>query len=166
MMNKNKNNAMDAKAKIGTLIGRGAVFDGHLSAPEAVRVDGTINGNCDCKELLIVGVEGKIIGDITAKQVTIAGVVQGDIEANGKLELLSTGKLTGNITAKSLVIDEDACFDGRCVMTTHSSDNTFDAGSAKTTGTKPEPEKTGHDNAPVETDLKKSFEFNKEKSRF
>lgn len=153
MMSKNKNSAVDAKAKIGTLIGRGAVFDGNLSAPEAVRVDGTINGNCDCKELLIIGVEGKIFGDITARQMVIAGVVQGDIVANGKLELLSTGKVTGNITAKSLVIDEDACFDGRCVMTTHSSENVTANSIA---GAKPEPEKTSLDNAPAENEPKKN----------
>lgn len=116
--NKNKNSAVDARAKVGTLIGKGAVFDGNLSAPETVRVDGTLNGNCTCKEVLIVGVEGKINGDITSQNVIISGKVDGDIMANGKLELLSTGKLVGNITARSLVIDEDACFDGRCTMTT------------------------------------------------
>lgn len=117
--NKNKNSAMDARAKVGTLIGKGAVFDGNFSAPETVRVDGTLNGNCECKELLIVGVEGKINGDITSQNVIISGKVDGDIVAHGKLELLSTGKLVGNITARSLVVDEDACFDGRCTMTTN-----------------------------------------------
>ena len=122
MMGKNKNAGVDAKAKIGTLIGKGAVFDGNLSAPETVRVDGTLNGNCDCKELLIVGVDGKINGDITTQNIIISGKVDGDIEAKGKLELLSTGKLVGNIIARSLVIDEDASFDGRCTMTTNSAD--------------------------------------------
>jgi cytoskeletal protein CcmA (bactofilin family) len=123
--NKNKNNAMELKAKIGTVIGPGAVFDGHFETPESVRVDGTINGNCNCKELLIVGVEGKINGDITSQNVIISGKVEGDIIANGKLELLSTGKLVGNITARSLVVDEDACFDGRCTMTTNSEHNSM-----------------------------------------
>lgn len=121
--NKNKNNSMELKAKIGTVIGPGAVFDGQFETPESVRVDGTINGNCNCKELLIVGVEGKINGDITSQNVIISGKVEGDIVANGKLELLSTGKLVGNIIARSLVVDEDACFDGRCTMTTGAENN-------------------------------------------
>lgn len=120
--NKNKNSGADTRAKIGTLIGKGAVFDGNLTAPETVRVDGTLNGNCNCKELLIVGVDGKINGDIISQNVIISGKVDGDIEAKGKLELLSTGKLVGNITARSLVVDEDACFDGRCTMTTNNAD--------------------------------------------
>ena len=120
--NKNKNSGTDARAKVGTLIGKGAVFEGNLSAPETVRIDGTVNGNCTCKEVLIVGVDGKINGDIFSQNVIISGRVDGDIEAKGKLELLSTGKLTGNITARSLVVDEDACFDGRCTMTTNNAD--------------------------------------------
>lgn len=128
MMKKNKgaDYTADARTKIGTLIGTGAVFDGNLSAPESVRIDGTLNGNCDCKAQLVVGVEGVIKGDINAQNVLISGKVEGDIIANGKIELLSTGKIAGNITAKSLVIDEDACFDGRCSMTTTTSTGSFD----------------------------------------
>lgn len=115
--NRNKNAGMDARAKIGTLIGKGAVFDGNLTAPEAIRLDGTLNGNCECKDILIVGVDGVINGDVTTENMIIAGKVEGDIIAHGKLELHSTGKLIGNITARSLVVDEDASFDGRCTMT-------------------------------------------------
>lgn len=120
MMKKNKNasSMTDARTKVGTLIGKGAVIDGNVNAPETVRLDGTLNGNCDCKENLIIGVDGSVIGDITAQNVLISGNVEGDIYADGKIELLATGKIVGNITAKSLVIDENACFDGRCSMTT------------------------------------------------
>ena len=34
-------------AKIGTIIGPGAVFKGDITAPEAIRIDGTLTGNCD-----------------------------------------------------------------------------------------------------------------------
>lgn len=117
--NKNTNSGTDARTKVGTVIGKGAVFDGNLSAPESISVDGTLNGNCECKEQLILGADGQIKGDITAQNVVISGKVEGDIVVHGKLELLSTGKIAGNITARSLVIDEDACFDGRCTMTTN-----------------------------------------------
>lgn len=149
MMGKNKNAGTDTRAKVGTLIGKGAVFDGNLSAPETVRVDGTLNGNCDCKELLIVGVDGKIKGDITTQNIIISGKVDGDIEAKGKLELLSTGKLVGNISARSLVIDEDASFDGRCTMTT----NNADAKSGKDNGS--QNQTAGSGNASAESEKNK-----------
>lgn len=136
--NKNTNSGTDARTKVGTLIGKGAIFDGNISAPETIRIDGTLNGNCECKEQLILGAEGQIKGDITAQNVIISGKVEGDIFVHGKLELLSTGKIAGNITARSLVIDEDACFDGRCTMTTNSSTDTANAN--------PKNEKSGKDN--------------------
>lgn len=119
MLSKNKNMASttDTRTIVGTLIGKGAVFDGNLTAPESVRIDGTVNGNCTCDKEMILGPESQIIGNISAQNIIISGKVEGDITAHGKLELLSTGKITGNITARSLVIDEDAFFDGRCTMT-------------------------------------------------
>lgn len=151
--NKNTNSGADARTKIGTLIGKGAVFDGNLSAPETIRIDGTLNGNCECKEQLILGTDGYIKGDITAQNVIISGRVEGDIIVNGKLELLSTGKLTGNITARSLVIDEDACFDGRCTMTTNSANA---ANSAAYTASKDEKQdKDNNSNNPSENDKNK-----------
>jgi len=120
MMGKNKNTAAvaETQARIGTVIGPGAVFDGNLKAPEAVRVDGVVNGNCDCAKNMVIGQDGRIEGNITAQNIVISGKVNGDIMISGKLELYSTGRVTGNITARSLVIDEDAYFDGRCTMTT------------------------------------------------
>lgn len=119
MLSKGKSSASmtDTRTVVGTLIGKGAVFDGNLSAPESVRIDGTVNGNCTCDNEMILGPESQIIGNISAQNIIISGKVEGDITANGKLELLSTGRITGNITARSLVIDEDAFFDGRCTMT-------------------------------------------------
>ena len=125
MLGKDKKNTSttDAKTRISTLIGEGAVFDGNLSAPETIRIDGIINGNCTCEKQLILGPDGQVNGNISAQGVTIYGKVEGDITVQGKLELLSSGKINGNITARSLVIDEDACFDGRCTMTPPPSDN-------------------------------------------
>ncbi|MDE6662409.1 MAG: polymer-forming cytoskeletal protein [Lachnospiraceae bacterium] len=152
--NKNANSGTDARTKIGTIIGKGAVFDGNITAPETIRIDGTLNGNCECKEQLILGTEGQIKGDINAQNVIISGKVEGDIVVNGKLELLSTGKLTGNITARSLVIDEDACFDGRCTMTTNSTDGVT---SASYNASKDENKNDNTDNASDNDKNKKKY---------
>lgn len=128
---KNTTSAVETQSKVGTIIGPGAVFDGNLTAPEAVRIDGIINGNCDCKKNLIIGQEGRVEGNITAQNVVISGKVNGDIVIESKLELYSTGRVTGNITARSLVIDEDAYFDGRCTMTASQPDSAAKESSSK-----------------------------------
>ena len=114
--------SVESRTKVGTLIGEGAVFDGDLNAPESVRVDGTVNGNCTCEKELIIGPQGAIRGNVSAQNIVISGQVTGDLTVHGKLELLSTGKIVGDIVARSLVIDENAYFDGRCTMTTGSGD--------------------------------------------
>ncbi len=126
MLGKNKNEtyAEEARTKIGTMIGAGTVFDGDLASPEAVRIDGVINGNCSCEKKLILSAEGQVKGNITAQSVIISGKVDGDIVVSGKLELLSTGRIAGNITASSIVIDEGASFDGRCTMTAQTAGQT------------------------------------------
>ncbi len=117
MVGKNKGAAVST-ANIGTIIGPGAVFDGNITAPETIRIDGTLNGNCTCKGNLILGTEGVIDGNISAKNATLSGKLTGDSIIEGKLELFSTAKVAGNITASSLIIDENAVFDGRCSMAT------------------------------------------------
>lgn len=130
MLGKNKTtgSSVESRTKVGTLIGEGAVFDGDLTAPETVRVDGTINGNCTCEKELIIGAEGQIKGNVSAQNVIISGQVTGDLTVHGKLELLSSGRIIGDIAARALVIDEDAHFDGRCTMIT--SDSHSSAGTA------------------------------------
>lgn len=124
MIGKSKNtvSSVESRTKVGTLLGEGAVFDGDLNAPESVRVDGTVNGNCTCEKEMIIGPQGAIRGNISAQNIVISGQVTGDLTVHGKLELLSTGKIVGDIVARSLVIDENAYFDGRCTMTTGSGD--------------------------------------------
>ena len=111
----------ETSGKISTIIGPGAVFDGNLSAPETIRIDGIINGNCDCKQTLILGSEGRIKGNVSAQNVMISGQVVGDLIVHEKLEVLSTGKVIGNVTTRSLIVDDGGCFDGRCTMTDPSS---------------------------------------------
>lgn len=121
MRGKNNDNGK-TQTTIGTLIGIGAVFDGNINAPETIRIDGTLNGDCTCQGNVILGTDGVILGNITAQNVTLSGKVTGDIHTHGRLELFSTAKVTGNVTARSLIVDEDACFDGKCTMTTSQSE--------------------------------------------
>jgi len=106
----------EPSGKISTIIGPGAVFDGNLSSTETIRIDGTVNGNCNCQQKMIVGPEGTVEGNITSQSLMVSGKIDGDVMVHGKLELLSTGNIHGNITTKALIVDEGGCFDGKCIM--------------------------------------------------
>ena len=72
---KNENYADDARTKVSTLIGEGTVFDGDLTSPETIRIDGVINGNCTCEKKLILSAEGQVRGNISAQSVIYYGFV-------------------------------------------------------------------------------------------
>ena len=64
MIGKSKSSSAEteAKVKVGTVLGAGAVFEGDLTAPEAIRIDGTINGNCTCEKEVVIGKNGQVTG--------------------------------------------------------------------------------------------------------
>ena len=47
---------------------------------------------------------------------TVYGKLNGDVFANGKLEIQATGQLFGNISSSVFVISEGAIFEGNCKM--------------------------------------------------
>lgn len=107
-----------AAEPITSFIAAGAILDGPFSAKESTRIDGTINGNVSVNGSLIVGQEGKINGAVSATNLFLAGEINGNVNAGtGKVEISDTGKLIGDLSAKTLVIDENAVFQGQCQMT-------------------------------------------------
>lgn len=113
-----------------TIIAEGCVVDGPVSAPDSVRVDGVINGNLTVHGSVIVGTHARISGNISADNVFLAGEISGNVDVrDGRVEISNTGRLHGDIMAHSLVIDEDAVFQGQCTMTSHA-DSSETAGSS------------------------------------
>ena len=106
-----------AAEPITSFIAAGAILDGPFTAKESTRIDGTINGNVSVNGSLIVGQEGKINGAVSATNLFLAGEINGNVTAStGKVEISDTGKLIGDLSAKTLVIDENAVFQGQCQM--------------------------------------------------
>lgn len=104
------------KMKICSVLGEGTVIEGDYRTKGAVRLDGVIHGNVTIEGILILGVSGRINGNITALGAVIGGDVIGNLEIRDKLELMSTAKVVGDIVTGGIVIDENALFQGRCSM--------------------------------------------------
>lgn len=102
--------------KISTIIGKDVVVDGDFTAAGSVRMDGTVEGNVKVGGHLLVGVSGKIHGDVEAASTAIGGEVMGNVTAPEKTELTSTARVIGDIRTNIIIIDEKAIFQGRCDM--------------------------------------------------
>lgn len=106
----------NSENKISTIIGKGVIVDGDFTAEGSVRLDGVVEGNVKVGGHLLLGVTGKIHGDVEAASVAIGGEVIGNVEAPKKAELTSTARVIGDIHTNIIVIDEKAIFQGKCDM--------------------------------------------------
>lgn len=102
--------------KIDTIVGKDTEFKGTITSTGVIRIDGRVDGEIHHKGDLIVGEGGVVAAHIKARNVTIAGEVKGNVEAEGKLELVPAGKLYGDIKVESLIIGNGAIFRGLSEM--------------------------------------------------
>lgn len=90
-------------------------FQGTLSVQGSLRVDGTLEGSVDNARHVIVGTDGKIVGDVTAQIVVCGGVIEGNVCAD-MLEVLAPASIRGDIRAKKMIVEEGGRIDGQCVI--------------------------------------------------
>jgi cytoskeletal protein CcmA (bactofilin family) len=110
--------AMEKGSRKGdfTMIGEGSVFEGTISAPHYIRIDGTARGKIETTDALIVGTNGIIEADVHAKSAVIGGKVKGNLVVEDRVELESKATLVGDLKTRDLVINEGCIFHGNCSM--------------------------------------------------
>lgn len=115
-----KKTAEQINAKISSVIGSDMVVEGDIRAKEAVRVEGKVTGDVETEGALIISAGGAVKGNVKGSSIIIGGSVEGDLTSGGRTEVASTGKVIGNIRTKSLIVDENAVFQGQCIMNAES----------------------------------------------
>ena len=90
-------------------------FQGTLSVQGSLRVDGTLEGNVDNARSVVVGSDGKIVGDISAQVVVCSGEIEGNVCAD-MLEILAPASIQGDIRAKKMVVEEGGRISGQCTI--------------------------------------------------
>lgn len=98
------------------MIGQDATLEGRLSVRHSVRVDGQMSGEIISSEMVTIGPQGSIEGNIKAQDVVIGGKVTGQVICQGKLVLEENASLTGDIKTIRLVVEEGATFNGLSEM--------------------------------------------------
>ncbi len=106
----------DVVENIDSLIGENIKIIGKIEGKGNLRIDGIIEGDLDYDGNIVIGEDGKIYGNIKAKDVSLAGTVEGNINSKTKLVILPTGKLLGDLVTSSFIVHENAIFEGNCKM--------------------------------------------------
>ncbi|MEK6647116.1 MAG: polymer-forming cytoskeletal protein [Candidatus Firestonebacteria bacterium] len=103
-------------SKVCTVVGPEAEIRGTITSKATIRIDGKIDGGVISEGDVIIGKDGKVKGDIEAKNISISGKTEGNADASVKLEITSGGQLFGDIKAPSVVISNGGIFEGNCQM--------------------------------------------------
>ncbi|MBN1516766.1 polymer-forming cytoskeletal protein [Candidatus Sumerlaeota bacterium] len=103
---------------VGTVIGEDTNIDGKVHSKGTLRIDGTIKGEVNADDKVIVGQTGEVFASIEAKIVTISGKVHGNIIATERVELQPTCEILGDVqtAAGALIIESGAKLEGNCTM--------------------------------------------------
>lgn len=112
MLNKKKANVNS----VDTVIGSATVIEGNLTSKTSLRIEGEVHGEVVCDGDITIGKDGHVDRSVKARNVVLAGKIEGDVEAQEKLHILSTGKLYGRAKMSSLMIEEGATFEGESQM--------------------------------------------------
>ncbi len=113
-----------AVKSVPSIISADLSVTGDLVSRGEIQVDGTIEGDVECR-ILVIGAQGSVTGEITADDVRIHGSVSGQVRAKSVF-LAATAHMVGDITHESLAIEPGAFMEGHCrrmqeVSTTSSS---------------------------------------------
>jgi cytoskeletal protein CcmA (bactofilin family) len=100
--------------KLESFIGFNSEFNGDITVPGTLRIDGKMIGNVNAG-WIIVGEKAFIKGDLHVTGIVVGGRVEGTIKADDLVELKPTAHLYGDIVAAKLVIAEGGIFMGRSV---------------------------------------------------
>ena len=99
-------NAITAESKIiGTIV-----------ANNDIRIDGTVEGDIQCRGKVVIGEKGFVHGNIQCTNAEVQGRIEGKVEALQTLALRATAHIEGDVVTQSLIVEPNAIFCGTCQM--------------------------------------------------
>jgi cytoskeletal protein CcmA (bactofilin family) len=102
----------DQSSGKATLINEGCKISGEITGSGDFMINGQVVGDCDVSGTVSLAGNGYWQGSIQADNVIVAGHIEGDITANGKVEITNTARITGTVTGEAIAVAEGAVVEG------------------------------------------------------
>ncbi len=96
-----------------TTLGEDTQFKGTLKFKNTLKIEGSFEGDISTDGHLVIGKTGRVKAEIKAGSTVVEGKVNGNITAKEVVELRSTAELLGDIQASKLKIEEGVIFVGK-----------------------------------------------------
>jgi cytoskeletal protein CcmA (bactofilin family) len=99
-----------------SIIGPGMTVVGDCKTEGTVRVEGVVEGSIKAAKAVVIGKQGKVVGDIRTQDAVISGHVTGTLVAESRLELQATCRIDGEIQTRRMQLEEGAVLNGTVQM--------------------------------------------------
>ena len=94
-------------------IGKSLTIKGEITGSEMLYIDGHVEGSVNLPgNRVVVGRNGHVAANISAREVVILGKVNGNINATDRVDIRNEGSLTGDVVAQRISIEDGAYFKG------------------------------------------------------
>ncbi len=100
------------KSIVPCIISAGTKITGNVTDGDIIHIDGTINGDIICKEL-VIGASGTVTGNVEAKSIELYGELNGTLKADN-LFIAGSAKFVGDSVYKTIAIEPGAVLVGKC----------------------------------------------------
>lgn len=90
-----------------------ASIEGNVQGGNVELVTSSVQGDVAAKELLKIGPQSVVGGNIHTKDMICSGRIVGNVEATGRVTLTTGSALTGDLTAATIAVMEGALMEGR-----------------------------------------------------
>lgn len=90
-----------------------ANIEGNVQGGNVELMTSNVQGDVAAKELLKIGPQSVVGGNIKTKDMICSGHIVGNVEATGRVTLTTGSALTGDLTAATIAVMEGALMEGR-----------------------------------------------------
>ena len=98
-------------------IGTSVVIKGELSGSEDLTIEGQVEGKIElCQNVLTIGPNARVKGQVAAKAIVVEGQVTGDLTASERIDIRDHGSVDGDLVAPRVAIVDGAHFRGSIDM--------------------------------------------------
>ena len=125
MIGNSKQKSTSSSQGLLNLVGAGTVITGDIKCSGDIRIDGTVEGNVEVSQKVVVGITGIVVGNIKSEDTSISGKVEGNIKSDKSTVLHGSGTINGDISTKQIIIEQGGNFNGVCKMDALSSVDTL-----------------------------------------
>lgn len=105
-----------SESDVVTVIGTGTEITGEIKCKGTIRVEGNVSGRILSDDTIVIHETGHVKAELLAGQVIVGGTVEGNVQAQDRIEVTSKARLVGDITAPRVSIADGVLFEGRCTM--------------------------------------------------